>query len=82
MRRKKSSEIRRQPMSPPTHDEDPLLTLEEVARQIGKTGPTIGRWVNDGLLECIRLPSGLRAVRQSTVNAFLGGSAIKDRVGK
>jgi len=66
--------------NPPTHDEDPLLTISEVARQIGKHPSTISRWVSDGLLQAIRMPSGLPAVRKSDLNAFLGSSAIGKQV--
>lgn len=60
----------------PTHAEDPILSLHEVARQIGKSPQTIGRWLKDGLLAYIRMPNGLRGVRKSEVNKFLGSSAL------
>lgn len=66
--------------SPPTHEEDPLMNLSEVARALGKTPPTIFRWVTDGLLVAVRQPSGLWAVRRSEVNRFLGGSALHKQV--
>jgi predicted site-specific integrase-resolvase len=75
-RRAKSEE----PAQPLTHAEDPLLNLSEVARQVGKSPQTIGRWVQDGLLKAIRLPSGLMAVRKSEINAFLGDSALNTQV--
>jgi excisionase family DNA binding protein len=65
---------------PPTHEVDPLLNLSEVARQIGKSPQTIARWVQDGLLSAVRLPSGLMAVRKSQVNQFLGSSALERQV--
>ena len=55
-----------------THMEDPILSLSEAARMMGKSSGTVGRWIHDGLLECIRMPSGLRGVRRSEVNKFLG----------
>jgi len=61
---------------PPTHAEDPILSLAEVGRQIGKSHQTIGRWVKDGLLAAIRTPNGLVGVRKSEVNKFLGSSAL------
>lgn len=63
-----------------THQEDELLTPSEVGRRLGKTHTTIMRWIEDGLLEAIELPSGLRAVRASQVNAILNGSQITGRV--
>lgn len=59
---------------------DELLTLADVGRQIGKTRATISNWVRDGLLEAVRLPSGLPAVRRSEVNKLLANSALKSRV--
>ncbi len=53
--------------APKTHQEDPLLTMSEVARRIGKHPSTIRRWVDDGLLTAVRLPSGLPAVRESQI---------------
>lgn len=64
----------------PTSIEDPLLTLGEVARRLGKHRSTIARWVDDGLLEVIRMPSGLPHVRASQVNQLLQASSIESRV--
>lgn len=64
----------------PTHAEDPFLTLSAVARELGKSQTTIHRWVQDGLLEAVRQPSGLFAIRKSVVNRFLGGSALKKEI--
>lgn len=74
------SKAEKKTATPPTHKEDPLLTLTEVARQLGVTPQTISRWVADGLLVAIRQPSGLWKVRKSEVNNFLGGSALSKRV--
>lgn len=65
---------------PPTHQEDPILTLSEVGRQLGKSFDTINRWCRDGLLQYVRMPSGLFGVRKSEVNKFLGGSALDERL--
>jgi excisionase family DNA binding protein len=35
-----------------------LLTTKEAAQRLGVKPPTIRRWVNDGLLDAVRLPSG------------------------
>lgn len=55
---------------------DAPLNLSEVARLCGKTQPTIKRWIIDGLLTAIRMPSGLYGVRRSEIQKFLGGSAL------
>ena len=65
---------------PPTAEEDPFLSLSEVARRLGKHPETIRRWCIDGLLKAVRTPSGLLTVRRSVVNQFLGGSALEKRV--
>ena len=72
MPKKRSSDTQR----PLTHIEDPILSIREVAEQFGKSSQTVGRWIHDGLLRVIRLPSGMPGVRQSDVDAFLGGSAL------
>jgi len=56
--------------------EEEMLTLTDVARMVGRTAQTVGRWCNDGLLVCRRLPSGLRVVPRSEVMKFIGGSAL------
>lgn len=65
---------------PPTHEEDPILTITEVGRQLGKSHQTVARWCQEGLLNYIRMPGGNFGVRKSEVNKFLGGSAIDKRV--
>ena len=60
---------------PPSHQEDPLLTLSEVARYIGKSRPTIVRWCRDGLLKTERI-GHKEHIRQSVLDTFLGGTAF------
>lgn len=55
---------------------DPPLTLSEVARRVNKTPQTVRRWIHDGLLKAIRLPSGLFGVKKSEVEKFIGASAL------
>jgi excisionase family DNA binding protein len=57
-------------------DDDRFLNLSEVARACSKSHTTIRRWIQDGLLTAVRMPSGLYAVRRSEVNKFLGASAL------
>ncbi len=61
-------------------DDSEMLTLADVGRQLGRSPQTISRWINDGLLSAVRLPSGLRVVRRSEVNKFLRGSALDAQV--
>ena len=76
----KSSPIERDDNAPLTSEEDELLSPSEVGRRLGKHPSTILRWIEDGLLQAIRLPSGLWVVRASQVNQILSGSAITGRV--
>lgn len=64
----------------PTHSDDAILSLAEVARQLGKSPQTVARWARDGLITMIRMPSNMPGVRQSEVNKFLGGSALNTSV--
>ena len=66
---------------PPTHEEDPVLCVTEVGRQLGKSHGTISQWCRDGLLVAVRMPGGRWGVRKSEVNRFLGGSALGGQVG-
>jgi excisionase family DNA binding protein len=59
-----------------TAEGDRFLNLSEVARACSKSHTTIRRWIQDGLLTAVRMPSGLYAVRRSEVNKFLGASAL------
>lgn len=52
--------------------EDRLLKICEVARLCSVTHTTILRWIDDGMLEVVVLPSGLRRVWLSTVLAWIG----------
>ena len=63
------------PVLPPSNDEDPYMSLSEVARHVGKHPTTIMRWVADGLLEVVRV-GPLPKIRRSTLAKFLGGSAL------
>lgn len=64
--------LRTRRVTPVSSEDDPILTMTECARRFGKTQQTVGRWIQEGLLECVKMPSGLRGVRQSAVNRFLG----------
>lgn len=63
---------------PPSHDEDPLMTLSEVGQHVGKSPQTIARWIQDGLLEATRV-GPLFKIRRSVLARFLGGTALQTR---
>ena len=54
---------------------DPLLTIQEVARQLRVDDTTVRRWIKSGVLEAITLPHvGKRhahRIKQSTLDALL-----------
>lgn len=53
-----------------THDDDPILTLTEAARQLGKSRPTVARWAEEGLIKTFthgKLPH----VRQSEIDRLI-----------
>lgn len=53
------------------HAADPILNLAAVADALGRSPSTIGRWVTEGVLPSIAMPSGMRKVRKSTLVAWL-----------
>jgi excisionase family DNA binding protein len=64
----------------PSHEEDPLIGVTEVARQIGKHHQTVINWAQDGLIEAVRMPGGRWGFRQSVVNKLLEGSCLDKQV--
>lgn len=56
-----------------THKEDPILTISEVAKRIGKHKNTVTRWAHDGVFKLGRHPDfpHIMGIRQSQVDAFL-----------
>ncbi|MFG0262871.1 MAG: helix-turn-helix transcriptional regulator [Novipirellula sp. JB048] len=66
-----SKKTRAKSESPLTHKEDPILTYTDAAKMLGKHRSTISRWVGDGLLTSLRMPSGLPGVRQSEIEKLL-----------
>lgn len=65
---------------PLTHQEDPLLGVCEIGRQLGKHHSTISDWCYQGLLKAVRMPNRTWAVRKSEVNKFLAASALNKQV--
>lgn len=56
-----------------THEEDPFLTVTEVAKQLGVSHRTISRWLLDPDIDLhgLRKPVGI-CVRQSVVDKWKG----------
>lgn len=48
-------------------DMNKYLTLREVAGHFGVSYPTVSRWCNMGLIEYLRLPSGIRRIPASEI---------------
>lgn len=56
----------------PAHETAPeLLTVPEVADRLRVSDETIHRWCRDGHLDYVRLPSGLKRIRRSDLEACL-----------
>lgn len=56
-----------------------LITVREVARQLNVEGSTVRRWIKNGSLEAVELPSGLSArksyrIKRSVLDAILEGA--------
>lgn len=54
-------------------DEPTFLSPSEVAAELEVSPTSIRRWIRDGRLRSIRLPSGQRKVRRADVEAILRG---------
>lgn len=63
---------------PPSHEDDPLMSLSEVGAYVGKSPQTIARWIQDGLLEAVRV-GPLFKIRRSVLARFMGGTALQSR---
>ena len=64
-----------------THKEDPILSMAEVARRIGKSPSTVKSWCDSGLIKAMWIASDrVFGVRESEVNRLLEGSNIDARV--
>lgn len=48
-----------------------LLTIEQAADIIGVHPRTLTRWVTDGALKAVRLPSGRYRIQRADLDAFL-----------
>ena len=61
------------------HRDDPFLSLREAGRLIGRTHTTIGRWIDDGLIEAVKDGRGCRRIRTSELIRFSGVTAFYRR---
>ena len=68
-------------MSEDTTYDDPLLTVEEVARRLRVEATTIRRWIQSGTLHAVPLPHKNERtsyrIRQSEVNKILNTPAFR-----
>lgn len=58
------------------HRDDPMLSMSESGRLIGKSHTTIRRWIQDGLLAAVRDARGIHRVRKSELIRFTGVTAF------
>lgn len=56
--------------------EDPLLTATDVAEMFSVDPRTIRRWIDEGLIRSVPLPSGVKRVRMSEVQKYLSSDAV------
>ena len=54
-----------------------LLGYAEVGRMFNKSPQTIRRWVLDGLIPAVRLPTGVYQMRRDAVMSFFSGTPIR-----
>lgn len=63
----------------PSEEQDDLLTVREVAKQLRVDDTTVRRWLKKGIMEGVFLPSGSRyntyRIRRSTLEQILAGRA-------
>lgn len=50
------------------------LTTKQAAEQLAVSQPTIRRWIDQGRLRAVRLPSGQYRIEQAEVDRLLGRS--------
>lgn len=72
--------MRRSKVAEEVSNGERYLTVRQVAEIVCKHPSTVSRWVTDGLLQCIRLPSGIPAIAESEVRKLIGNSALAHKV--
>jgi excisionase family DNA binding protein len=48
-----------------------LLTVAQVAKQLGVHPNTVRNWCDKGLLECVKLPTGYRRFTQDSIDRLI-----------
>jgi excisionase family DNA binding protein len=61
---------------PPTHQEDPIISVNEAARRVGKHHNTVQNWIRSGLLRAVRTQDRILGVRESALNKLLESSEM------
>jgi excisionase family DNA binding protein len=56
----------------------PFLTIPEAAAEFHVSESSVRRWVKNGRLKAIRLPSGRRKIRREDVNAIMADNTPAD----
>ncbi len=67
----------RKPIRPGEHD---LLTTSQVAKPLNVSRQTIARWVRNGHIKAVRLPSGMIRIHPSEVERILEGCKMAMKV--
>jgi excisionase family DNA binding protein len=57
------------------HEATDLLTLAEAAEKLRVSRRTLERYMTEGSLPVVRLPSGHRRIRRSDLDALIDGGA-------
>jgi len=52
-------------------ESNPLLSVGSVAKMLGVTPATVRKWCDDKIIEYTLLPTGVRRIRKSQVDAIL-----------
>lgn len=63
-------------------DYDEMLLPGVAAKALNLNVKTLPRWVREGLIDCVNLPSGHRRYPKAAVDAILAGTYVapRDRV--
>lgn len=48
-----------------------FISVNEIAQRFGISRMTVTRWADDGILPCLKLPTGTRRFRRADIEAML-----------